>query len=70
MSITRIHLEDETAAAELAERIDALGFEVAVIGERFAGEDDDEAIEYVVCTPATPADLGDLVDDDWFVTTD
>jgi alkanesulfonate monooxygenase SsuD/methylene tetrahydromethanopterin reductase-like flavin-dependent oxidoreductase (luciferase family) len=70
VSVTRIHLDDEDAAARLAERIDALGFEVAVIAERFAGEDDDEAMEYVVCTPAARADLGGLVREDWFVTTD
>lgn len=70
MSITRIHLDDEDEASALAAAIDALGFDVAVIGERFAGEDDDEAIEYVVHTPATPEELGDLIGDDHFVTTD
>ena len=70
MSITRIHLDDEDEAQALAEAIDARGFEVAVIGERFAGEDDDEALEYVVCTPATREELGDLIGPDHFVTTD
>ena len=43
--ITRIHLDDEDRATALAEAIDARGHEVAVVRERFAGEDDDEAVE-------------------------
>ena len=68
--ITRIHLEDESDADALASAIDAAGHEVAVVKERFAGEDDDEAIEFVVCTPAAPATLGGLVPEGAFVTHD
>ncbi|MGA4507219.1 hypothetical protein ACQB6R_05845 [Propionibacteriaceae bacterium G1746] len=70
VGVTRIHLDDEDRANELAQAIDALGHEVAVIKERFAGEDDDEAISWVVCTPATRDVLADLVDEDVFVESD
>lgn len=65
--IARIHCDDETDAKALAEAIDARGHEVAIIKERFAGEDDGEAISYVVCTPATKDALADLVGEDVFV---
>lgn len=68
--ITRIHLDDEDRATSLAEAIDARGHEVAVVRERFAGEDDDEAVEFVVCTPAEESALADLLDEDTFVTRD
>ena len=68
--VTRIHLDDESDANELAAAIDARGHEVAIIKERFHGEDDGEAIQYVVCTPATRDVLADLVDEDVFVETD
>ena len=68
--ITRIHLEDAEAADDLATAIDAAGHEVAVVQERFAGEDDGEAVEYVVCTPAPPEQLAGLVPAGAFVTHD
>lgn len=68
--VTRIHLDDEADATALAESIDALGHEVAIIKERFAGEDDGEAVSFVVCTPADKDALVDLVDEDAFVEYD
>lgn len=68
--ITRIHLDDEHAATALAEAIDGRGLDVAVIAERFAGEDDDEAIEYVVCVNGAKSLVDDLLGEDLFVTED
>lgn len=68
--VTRVYFEDEDRAQALAAALDGRGLEVAVIQERFAGEDDDEAIEYVVCTPETRDVLADLVDEDVFVAED
>jgi len=72
--VTRIHLEDADRADEAAEALFAAGYEVAVVRERFAGEDDDEAVDYVVATPATKqealAALGELAGDDLFVSED
>lgn len=71
--VTRIHFEDEGEANEFASKVDDLGHEVAVINERFAGEDDDEAVEYVVCTPASRAELFEAFGDELeaqFVTED
>lgn len=68
--VTRIHVDEESTAQQLAEAIDARGHEVAVIKERFAGEDDGEAVVYVVCTPAGEDVLADLVDEDVFVEVD
>lgn len=68
--VTRLHVDDEDAAEQLAAAIDARGHEVAVVRERFAGEDDDEAIEYVVCTTAGVAELDGLVGDEVFVEAD
>jgi hypothetical protein len=67
---TRIYLSDSDQATALAEAIDDLGYEVAVITERFAGDDDDEAIEHVVYTPATIEQLGALIPADAFVESD
>lgn len=68
--VTRVHLEDEDAAQALAEELDRRGHEVAIVKERFAGEDDDEALEFVVCTTAPEGALVDLVDEDAFVEVD
>ena len=68
--IARIHLDDQAEATTLAETLDALGHEVAIIKERFAGEDDGEAITFVVCTPADQDVLADLVGEDVFVEYD
>jgi len=61
--VTRVHLGDEDEANELASRIDEAGHEVAVIQERFAGEDDDEEVEFVVATTARRRDVEALVSD-------
>lgn len=68
--VTRVHLDDEDAAEALARALDERGHEVVVVRERFAGDDDDEAISYVVCTPADEGALADLVDEDAFVEYD
>ena len=68
--ITRIHLDDEDEATALASAIDERGYEVVVIAERFAGEDDDEAIEYVVHVNGGAESVAGLVAEDVFVTTD
>ena len=64
--VTRLHFDDATLADEAAEALFAAGHEVAVVRERFAGEDDDEAVDYVVATPAsveqTRAAIGDLAE--------
>lgn len=71
--VTRIHCEEEDQAEQLAEAIDAAGHEVAVVKERFAGEDDDEALEFVVCTPTARDALAEVLgsmpwyDEDVFV---
>ncbi|MDA8439059.1 MAG: hypothetical protein M0Z51_09405 [Propionibacterium sp.] len=71
--VTRIHFDDAERADEAAESLFSAGHEVAVVRERFAGEDDDEDVEYVVATPASVEDaraaLGDL-GDGVFVTED
>lgn len=68
--VSRMHFDDEAQAVEAAEKIDAAGYEVAIVQERFAGEDDDEAVEYVVASPATPEMLVQVVGDDVFITSD
>lgn len=68
--VSRIHFEDEDEATRAAQAIDAAGHEVAVVKERFAGEDDDEEVDYVVATPATPDQLRPLVGDEVFVESD
>ncbi|MGA4668631.1 hypothetical protein ACPCG0_02330 [Propionibacteriaceae bacterium Y1923] len=68
--VTRVHFDDESEATALAQALDALGHEVAVILERFAGEDDDEAVDWVVYTPADADVLAELVDEDVFVESD
>lgn len=68
--IARIHLDDEVEATALAEALDGRGHEVAIIKERFAGEDDGEAVSFVVCTPADQNVLADLVGEDVFVEYD
>ena len=68
--VTRIHLDEESDAQAMAEAIDQRGFEVAIIKERFAGEDDDELVQYVVCTTAAEDALADLVGEDVLVEGD
>ncbi|MDN5562958.1 hypothetical protein EDD41_3314 [Luteococcus japonicus] len=68
--VSRMHFEDEDEAVKAAEAIDAAGHEVALIKERFAGEDDDEAIDFVVATPAEPDVLRPVVGEDTFIETD
>lgn len=68
--VSRMHFDDEDEAVKAAEAIDQAGHEVALIKERFAGEDDDEAVDYVVATPATPEELKPLVGEDTFIETD
>lgn len=55
--VTRIHFDDGEDADALADVLYAAGHDVAVIKERFDGEDDDEEIDYVVATPATEAQV-------------
>lgn len=68
--VSRIHFEDEDEAVRAAEAIDAAGHEVALVKEHFAGEDDDEAIDHVVATPASAQQVRDLLGEDVFVETD
>ncbi len=68
--VSRIHFDEETEAVEAAEKIDAAGFEVVLIQERFAGEDDGEAVDYVVATPATVDELRAVVGDEVFIEAD
>lgn len=68
--VSRMHFEDEDEAIKAAEAIDAAGHEVALVKERFAGEDDDEDIDFVVATPATVDQVKALVGEDVFVEVD
>ncbi|MEL4357569.1 MULTISPECIES: hypothetical protein [unclassified Luteococcus] len=68
--VSRMHFDDEDQAVRAAEAIDAAGHEVALIKERFAGEDDDEAIDFVVATPASADQLKELVGEEVFIETD
>lgn len=69
---TRVHYDEAEAAQEAAEILDDEGFEVAVIAERFAGEDDDEEVDYVLATTADEAAVRDLLslDDEAWVEVD
>lgn len=49
--VTRVHVDDGEDADALAEVLYNAGYDVAVVKERFDGEDDE--IDYVVATPAT-----------------
>lgn len=68
--VTRIHTDGEERATDLARRIDERGLDVAVIAERFAGEDDGEAVEFVVHVRADRSAVDDLVAEGEFVTVD
>ncbi len=68
--ITRAYFSDPDPAQSLQEALTALGHEAEVVAERFAGEDDDEAIEYAVCTDAPSATVTRLVDPDTFIVED
>lgn len=70
MAVTRLHFDSEDDASATAEALAAAEIEVALIKERFAGEDDDEAISFVVATPAAPELLDGLVVGDCYVETD
>ncbi|MGL5405672.1 MAG: hypothetical protein ACRDAX_02600 [Propionibacteriaceae bacterium] len=59
---TRIHFDSEDAAVEAAEILDDNEYEVAVIKERFAGEDDDEEIVWVVATTADEVSVREFLD--------
>lgn len=67
--VSRIHFDDEQRAVAAADALDDAGLEVALIQERFAGEDDDEALDYVVATPEEAGRvrelLKDLLDDEF-----
>lgn len=60
--VTRVHFEEETDAADAADVLYDAGQEVAVIKERFAGEDDDEEIVFVLATPCDEAKVRELLD--------
>ena len=71
--VTRIHFDEAERADEAAESLFTAGYEVAVVRERFAGEDDDEDVEFVVATPASVAQAHEVLGDlgpDVFVTED
>lgn len=71
--VTRIHFEDADAADQAAEQLFEAGHEVAIVRERFAGEDDDEAIEHVVATTASEQQARDTLGDlpaDTFIAED
>lgn len=61
--VSRIHFDDEQRAVAAADALDDAGLEVALIQERFAGEDDDEALDYVVATPEGAARVRELLAD-------
>ncbi len=67
--VIRIHVEDEKAAQAAAEALAEQQHEVALLRERFAGEDDDEAVELVVATTAPRAEVARLFPDA-FITED
>ena len=58
-------VEDEASASAAA--IAEAGHEVAVVKERFAGEDDDEEVVFVVATPAPLDRVEKLLCGDYFV---
>ncbi|WP_420175398.1 hypothetical protein [Luteococcus sp. OSA5] len=68
--VSRMHFDDEDEAIKAAEAIDQAGFEVALIKERFAGEDDDEDVDHVVATPASVDEVRPLVGEDVFIEAD
>lgn len=71
--VTRIHFDDADAADQAAETLFAGGHEVAVVRERFAGEDDDEAVEFVVATTADAAQVHEALPDlepDTFISSE
>lgn len=70
--VTRVYFDDPEPADEAAHVLYEAGHEVAVIKERFAGEDDDEDVSYVLATPAPEETVRTLLtlDDDAWVETD
>lgn len=65
--VLRLSFDEPDDAAATAEAIADAGHEVALIKERFAGEDDDEAIIHVVATPASLDEVRALIVGDYFV---
>lgn len=65
--VLRISFNEADEAESSAEMIAAAGYEVAVVKERFAGEDDDEAIVYVVATTAPLDQIREYLVGDYFV---
>lgn len=59
--ITRVHFEDAAQARDAAARLAASDLEVALVEERSAGDDDGEAIVYVVATPAGLTDAAEVI---------
>lgn len=70
MKITRLHFESEDDANATAEALAAAELEVALVKERFAGEDDDEAISFVVATPASQEQVAGLVVGEYYLESD
>lgn len=68
--VTRIHFDNAEDADATSEAIAEAGFEVALIKERFAGEDDDEEIAFVVATPASEAEVSGLIVGEHFLEVD
>lgn len=67
MEILRVSFTAEEDANSTATKIAEAGYEVAVVKERFAGEDDDEEVVFVVATPARLEQVADCLSGDYFV---
>lgn len=63
MPSLRIHLHEETDAAELAQALTLGGYAAELSRERFAGDDDDEDVQHVVTTDAPAPEVDDLLGD-------
>lgn len=57
----RVSCVEQEQAEELVRALLTAGFDAGVMRERFAGEDDDEAVVYVVHTDAPAESVEDLV---------
>ncbi len=73
--VTRIHVDSAEAADAAADALFDAGVEVAVVRERVVEDEEgglDEALEYVVATPASAKRVHDLLPDlpDGAVTED
>lgn len=67
VEILRLSFTEEDEANASAAAIAEAGYEVAVVKERFAGEDDDEEVVFVVATPARLDRVEKLLSGDYFV---